>query len=113
VVVHPRRLRASACHRQASWGVLINDREKKFASAHDLRRSFGTRWASRVKPVVLQKLMRHANIQTTLTFYVSLDSDDVASQLWANYSQDAEVNETSDETLPILATSRAHADEAV
>jgi hypothetical protein len=57
--------------------------------------------------------MRHANIQTTLTFYVSLDSDDVASQLWANYSQDAEVNETSDETLPILATSRAHADEAV
>ena len=94
-------------------GILVNPHEKKFASAHDLRRSFGTRWASRVKPVVLQKLMRHANIQTTLNFYVSLDSDDVASQLWANYSQDAEVNETSDETSPILATSRAYANKAL
>jgi len=32
----------------------------KYASAHDLRRSFGTRWAKRVMPVVLQKLMRHS-----------------------------------------------------
>ena len=66
-----------------------------------------------MKPVVLQKLMRHANIQTTLTFYVSLDSDDVASQLWANFSQDAGVNETSDETSPIFAPMGNHADEAL
>ena len=38
----------------------------KYASAHDLRRSFGERWASRVMPNVLQELMRHENIQTTL-----------------------------------------------
>ena len=31
----------------------------KFASCHDLRRSFGERWASRVMPPVLQELMRH------------------------------------------------------
>ena len=66
-----------------------------------------------MKPVVLQKLMRHANIQATLTFYVSLDSDDVASQLWANFSQDAGVNETSDETLPNFAPVGNHPDEAM
>jgi len=32
----------------------------KYASAYDLRRAFGYRWAKRVMPAVLQKLMRHA-----------------------------------------------------
>ena len=43
----------------------------KCASAHDLRRSFGTRWSSLVMPAVLQQMMRHASIQTTLRFYVT------------------------------------------
>jgi integrase len=43
----------------------------KCATAHDLRRSFGTRWASRVMPAVLQQMMRHASIQTTMRFYVT------------------------------------------
>ena len=34
----------------------------KFASAHDLRRSFGERWAERVLPKVLMELMRHESI---------------------------------------------------
>ena len=55
----------------------------KFASAHDLRRSFGTRWSSRVKPATLRALMRHASIDTTLRYYVSQDSDDIAAELWA------------------------------
>jgi hypothetical protein len=29
----------------------------KYASAHELRRAFGERWAKRVMPAVLQKLM--------------------------------------------------------
>lgn len=56
-----------------------------FATAHDLRRAFGTRWATRVRPPVLQRLMRHANISTTMRFYVALDASDVADELWANY----------------------------
>lgn len=44
--------------------------EKKFASAHDLRRAFGARWAVRVMPAVLQALMRHKSIVTTMQFYV-------------------------------------------
>jgi integrase len=55
---------------------------KKFASAHDLRRAFGTRWARKVMPAVLQRLMRHTDIATTMKFYVSIEADDVAAQLW-------------------------------
>jgi integrase len=66
-------------------GVVVNKDEGKFASAHDFRRAFGTRWASRVKPPVLQRLMRHQNIQTTLKYYVALDADDIADELWAKH----------------------------
>jgi integrase len=57
----------------------------KFASAHDLRRSFATRWAPKVKPATLQLLMRHSNIETTLRYYVDQDADDVAGELWGAF----------------------------
>jgi integrase len=66
-------------------GVLVNGASGKYATAHDLRRSFGTRWASRVKPATLQLLMRHKSIETTMRYYVCHDSDDVADELWAEY----------------------------
>ena len=53
----------------------------KFASAHDLRRSFGERWASRVMPQVLKELMRHENIETTLRFYVGRNAATTAAVL--------------------------------
>lgn len=53
----------------------------KFASAHDLRRSFGSRLAPLVKPATLQLLMRHASIETTMKYYVDLDADDVGDEL--------------------------------
>lgn len=60
----------------------MNKTEGKFASAHDLRRCFGSRWARRIKPATLQLLMRHRSIETTLKYYVGLDADDVADELW-------------------------------
>ncbi len=54
----------------------------KYASAHDLRRSFGTRWAKKVMPAVLQKLMGHDSIQTTMAYYVGLECDEVTEQLY-------------------------------
>jgi integrase len=42
-------------------------------SLHDLRRSFGSRYASVVPAPVLQRLMRHADIKTTLTYYTDVD----------------------------------------
>ena len=50
-------------------GVVVNPESGKCASAHDLRRSFGTRWAKRVMPMQLKALMRHANIATTMEYY--------------------------------------------
>jgi integrase len=55
----------------------------KFASAHDLRRSFGDRWSKKVMPVVLQTLMRHEDISTTLRYYVDADAEQTAEVLWA------------------------------
>jgi integrase len=54
----------------------------KFASAHDLRRSFGERWASRVMPQVLMELMRHESIDTTMKFYVGRNAQSTAALLW-------------------------------
>ncbi len=59
----------------------------KFASAHDLRRTFGSRWAIRLKPAVLQQLMRHESIETTMGYYVELDSEDLADAIWNGYEQ--------------------------
>jgi integrase len=41
---------------------------------HDLRRSFGSRYASVVPAPVLQRLMRHADIKTTLAYYTDVDN---------------------------------------
>jgi integrase len=62
----------------------------KYASAHDLRRSFGTRWAPKMMPVDLQQLMRHANISTTMEYYVDIQAEDIAARLWkAHYGNDS------------------------
>lgn len=44
----------------------------KSPTAHDLRRSFGTRWALKVPPAALCALMRHSDIGTTMRYYVDL-----------------------------------------
>lgn len=57
----------------------------KYASAHDLRRAFATRWAARLMPAKLQLLMRHSSIETTLAYYVEQDADEVAAELWKDH----------------------------
>ena len=72
---------------------LVEQEVVKYASAHDLRRAFGTRWAPKVMPAVLQRLMRHSAIETTLRYYVALDTDRLADQLWRDHgSIDTSVN---------------------
>ncbi len=50
--------------------IVVDPRCNKYASAHDLRRSFGERWASRIMPPQLMELMRHESFETTLKYYV-------------------------------------------
>jgi integrase len=61
--------------------VYVND-DNKPGSAHDLRRAFGTRWAQRVMPAVLKVLMRHADIKTTLRYYVNITTSDAGAAVW-------------------------------
>jgi integrase len=57
----------------------------KYASAHDLRRSFGERWSTRVMPQVLMAMMRHESIGTTMRFYVGRNANTTADAAWAAY----------------------------
>jgi len=62
-------------------GIVTGSDTGKHVTAHDLRRSFGTRWALRVHPLVLKKLMRHETLDTTLRFYVDLDDSQIAQAI--------------------------------
>ncbi len=99
LVFNPKPLRMeSFCGADTNWisrivsrigetaKVRTSDRsgKPKFASAHDLRRAFGYRWAQRLKPHELMLLMRHESIQTTMTFYIGQQSDDAAESIWGN-----------------------------
>lgn len=79
-------------------GVKVAERPKgetvavKYASCHDLRRSFGDRWAARVMPQVLMELMRHESIETTLRYYVGRNAQQTASVLYDAARRAAGVN---------------------
>ena len=59
----------------------------KCASTHDLRRSFGERWAMRLQPLELMDLMRHESLNTTRRFYVGRNAQRTARALWETYLQ--------------------------
>ena len=65
----------------------------KYAGAHELRRSFGLRGAMRVRqPIILQQLMRHETIKTTLRYYVGRNAEVTTDLL------DEALNDTSGNT---------------
>jgi integrase len=70
--------------KKAGVKVLTDQRtgKVKHASAHDLRRSFGERWAVRVMPQVLMQLMRHESIDTTLRYYVGRNAETTSEALY-------------------------------
>jgi integrase len=91
-------------------GVVVNrdnDGKVKYASAHDLRRSFGERWAARVMPQVLMELMRHEDIKTTMRFYIGRNAQRTADILWDIHSKNGECGNTSGNTSPETANSPA------
>ena len=62
---------------RAGYTVTVDGRVKNKYSFHDLRRTFGTNLANRgVSPKVLQKLMGHAKLETTMKYYVNADMDE-------------------------------------
>ena len=68
----------------------------KHATAHDLRRSFGFRWAQRIMPAVLMQMMRHHSIAVTMKFYVSQNAEATADAVWQGFA--ASKGDTSSDT---------------
>ena len=75
-------------------GVKVDERDDKngnrktvWASAHDLRRAFGTRMSRLVTSSVLKELMRHESIQTTEKYYIDANAEDTARLLAEIFSQ--------------------------
>lgn len=64
------------------------DGTERYATAHDWRRSFGASWSTRVMPIVLQQLMRHESIETTMRYYVGKDARRVADAIWDQCGHD-------------------------
>ena len=57
---------------------LTKENGKPKYSLHNLRKSFGTNQAnSGTSPKVLQKLMGHSNIQTTMSYYINADIEEM------------------------------------
>lgn len=73
-------------------GVIVDPRTSKPATAHDLRRSFGERWARRVMPQVLMELMRHESIETTLRYYVDKNAQRTSRLLREAYESEMKAN---------------------
>lgn len=90
-------------------GVLVNRKPAKYASAHDFRRSFGERWSVRVMPATLQQMMRHADISTTMKFYVGADGQKAAAEIHAAFARHLESKtstsgNTQEKTTPEAST---------
>ncbi|PHS14502.1 MAG: hypothetical protein COA78_05755 [Blastopirellula sp.] len=71
-------------------GVKVNEEngKVKYASAQDLRRAFGVRWAQQVPSMVLKEMMRHESVATTEKFYVGQNADMMADTVWATERRD-------------------------
>lgn len=89
--------------------VVVNRHPLKFASAHDFRRSFGERWSSRVMPAVLQQMMRHADISTTMAYYVGQNANKAAAEIYAAFANSQPKSSAPSYTTP-EATSDQSAD---
>jgi integrase len=53
---------------------------------HSLRKGFGCRYAGKVPAQVLQRLMRHASIKTTMDFYANIDAAVEAAILGSHHN---------------------------
>ncbi|KKK49782.1 hypothetical protein LCGC14_3131590, partial [marine sediment metagenome] len=50
-------------------------------SIHDIRRCYATRWAYKLMPYELNKLMRHLDMNTTLKHYADVELDKIVTKM--------------------------------
>lgn len=91
--------RISDIGKEAGVKVKDDDGKVKFASAHDLRRSFGQRWSRKVMPAVLMELMRHDSIETTMKFYVGQQAESIADEIWQAHEMNGFMNASPNQAV--------------
>jgi integrase len=64
-------------------GIVVS-KTGKFASAHDLKRTFLTYWSKYLMPAELMLIGMHKDIKTTIAYYVNQKADDVSRKAWGN-----------------------------
>lgn len=77
--------------RAAAVKVYTNPRDPskvEYASAHDLPRAFGVRWAACVMPAQPMELMRHESIETTLRYYLGANAQRTNDAIWDAYRRE-------------------------
>lgn len=79
--------------------------DASFATAHDLRRTFAQRWAARVMPPILQHLMRHSSIETTMRFYVGSSADAASLAILDAWKRGSAVSSDLEHVVEELAKS--------
>lgn len=65
--------------------LVVGNSREGFATLHDLRRNFGSRWARKVPAQILRQMMRHASITTTLEYYAETE-DAAIEMMWSQAS---------------------------
>jgi integrase len=63
-----------------------------FAGCHSLRRGFGSKWARKVSPSILKRLMRHSSVATTESYYVTMNAGDVSGELWTQFGPQSNIS---------------------
>lgn len=53
----------------------------KYAGAHDLRRTFATEWLSKLSVKEVQRLTRHADVNTLMTYYADCQVPELTAKL--------------------------------
>ncbi|MAT15625.1 MAG: hypothetical protein CMJ46_10190 [Planctomyces sp.] len=77
----------SAIGKKARVKVSENRGKTKFASAHDLRRSYGERLSQHVPAQILMQMMRHESIETTLKYYVGRNAESVSETVFRAFQE--------------------------
>ncbi len=72
----------------------------KYASAHDLRRSFAERWAMVLPFAMVKKLLRHSDERTTLKYYARHSAELIAREMWRAGEDEREERLTNGKLSP-------------
>ncbi len=67
-------------------GIITDPETGKTATSHDIRRALPIRLQEQGKLTIVEihKLMRHAKLETTLTYYDTRGAEEIAAKLWGD-----------------------------